>query len=127
MLCVLDHEIDFDITSPQDMQRYLDAGRAMEAAAAALPDLPSAAQLKSLDGLESYTACVTAPCRMLTDFIDAAFGEGTCNALLGPKTSLDRLLDLVDALRAAIDAQGEQTAKKLTAYQPNRARGGEMK
>lgn len=127
MLRILDHEIDFDITSPQDMQRYLKAGHAMEAAAASLPGLPSAAQLGSLEGLEAYTACITAQCQILTDFIDAAFGEGTCNALLGSKTSLDRLLDLVDAFRTAIDAQGEQTAKKLAAYQPNRARGGEMK
>lgn len=127
MLCVLDHEIDFDITSPQDMQRYLEAGRAMEEAAAALPDFPSVDQMGSLEGLENYTTCITAQCRMLTDFIDAAFGEGTCNALLGPKTSLDRLLDLMDALRTAIDAQGEQAAQKLAAYQPNRARAGEAK
>lgn len=127
MLRVLDHEIDFDITSPQDMQRYLAAGRAMEEAAAALPDLPSADQLGSLEGLESYTVCITAQCRMLTDFIDSAFGDGTCNLLLGPKTSLNRLLDMVDALRAAIDAQGQQTAQKLAVYQPNRARAGEAK
>ena len=57
----------------------------------------------------------------MTDFIDAAFGEGTCNKLLGAKTSLDKLMDTVAALREAVTEQGEQAGKKLEAYAPNRA------
>ena len=60
-------------------------------------------------------------CKLLTDFIDAAFGDGTCNALLGPKTSLSTLLDVMDALRDAISNQGTQYAQRLAAYKPNRA------
>ena len=118
MLTVLGKEIDFDVTSPADMQRYLEAEAAMQKAAAALPPDPDPAAMATVEGLQAYQA---AQCKLLTDFIDAAFGDGTCNALLGPKTSLSTLLDVMDALRDAIRSQGAQYAQRLAAYKPNRA------
>lgn len=121
MLTVLGQQIDFDITSPADIQRYLAAGEAMEQAAAGLPPMPDGDALQTPDGLRAYAAYLNGQCKLLTDFIDAAFGDGTCNALLGPKTSLDRLMDVVDALREAVTAQGQRTSQKIAAYLPNRA------
>lgn len=121
MLTVLGKEIDFDVTSPTDMQRYLDAEAAMRKAAAALPPDPNPATMKTMEGLQAYQAHLAVQCKLLTDFIDAAFGDGTCNALLGPKTSLSTLLDVMDALRDAISGQGVQYAQRLAAYKPNRA------
>lgn len=121
MLTVLGKEIDFDVTSPADMQRYLDAEAAMQKAAAALPPDPAPATMKTMEGLQAYQAHLAVQCKLLTDFIDAAFGDGTCNALLGPKTSLSTLLDVMDALRDAISSQGVQYAQRLAAYKPNRA------
>lgn len=121
MLTVLGKEINFDVTSPTDMQRYLDAEAAMRKAAAALPPDPNPATMKTMEGLQAYQAHLAVQCKLLTDFIDAAFGDGTCNALLGPKTSLSTLLDVMDALRDAISGQGVQYAQRLAAYKPNRA------
>ena len=121
MLTVLGKEIDFDVTSPDDMQRYLAAEDAMHQAAEALPPDPDPAALATREGLLAYQANIAAQCKLLTDFIDAAFGDGTCNALLGPKTSLATLLDVMEALRDAITGQGVQYAQRLAAYKPNRA------
>lgn len=121
MIKVKDYEIDFDITSPADLQRYLAASDAMEQAAASLPPMPSPDEMASPAGIRAYTDYITGQCKLLTDFIDAAFGDGTCNALLGPKTSLDALMDVVDALRDAISAQGQRAGERITGYLPNRA------
>lgn len=121
MLTVLGKEIDFDVTSPADMQRYLEAEAAMQKAAAALPPDPDPASMATMEGLQAYQAHLAAQCKLLTDFIDAAFGDGTCNALLGPKTSLSTLLDVMDALRDAITSQGAQYAQRIATYKPNRA------
>lgn len=121
MLTVLGKEIDFDVTSPADMQRYLEAEAAMQQASAALPPDPDPAAMATVEGLQAYQAHLAAQCKMLTDFIDAAFGDGTCNALLGPRTSLSTLLDVMDALRDAISSQGAQYAHRVVAYKPNRA------
>lgn len=121
MISVLGKEIDFDVTSPADMQRYLEAETAMQKAAAELPPPPNPDEMTTLDGLRKYQEHLTSQCRLLTDFIDRAFGDGTCNALLGPKTSLSTLMDVMDALRDAITRQGDQYAKRLDAYRPNRA------
>ena len=121
MLTVLGKEIDFDVTSPDDMQRYLEAEDAMHQAAEALPPDPDPAALATREGLLAYQANIAAQCKLLTDFVDAAFGDGTCNALLGPKTSLATLLDVMESLRDAITGQGVQYAQRLAAYKPNRA------
>ena len=121
MMKVKGYEIDFDITSPDDLQRYLAASDAMEKAAATLPPMPSPAEMASPAGIRAYTAYITGQCKLVTDFIDAAFGDGTCNALLGPKTSLDALMDVTDALRDAIAAQGQRAGERITGYMPNRA------
>lgn len=121
MLIVLGKEIDFDVTSPADMQRYLAAETAMHESAATLPPAPDPATMATMEGLQAYQEHLAAQCKLLTDFIDAAFGDGTCNALLGPKTSLSTLLDVMDALREAITSQGTKYAQRLAAYKPNRA------
>lgn len=121
MLTVLGKEINFDVTSPDDMQRYLAAETAMHEAASTLPPAPDPATMVTMEGLQAYQEHLAAQCKLLTDFIDAAFGDGTCNALLGPKTSLSTLLDVMDALRDAITSQGTKYAQRLAAYKPNRA------
>lgn len=121
MITVNGHEIDFDVTAPEDLQRYLAACETMDKAAASLPALPASGTMASPDGLRTYTAYITGQCKLLTDFIDDAFGDGTCNALLGPKASLETLMDVADALRDAISAQGQSVGKRIAGYMPNRA------
>lgn len=121
MITVLGHEIDFDVTAPADLDRYLEAMREMEQRTSGMPAMPEQASLGTADGIRAYTEYLRGQCMLLTDFIDAAFGEGTCNKLLGAKTSLDKLMDMVAALREAVTEQGEQAGEKLEAYAPNRA------
>lgn len=121
MITVNGHEIDFDVTAPEDLQRYLTACETMDKTAANLPALPTSEAMASPDGLRAYTAYITGQCKLLTDFIDDAFGDGTCNALLGPKASLETLMDAADALRDAISAQGQSVGKRIAGYMPNRA------
>lgn len=121
MITVNGHEIDFDITAPADLQRYLAACETMNRAAAILPAMPASEAMASPDGLRAYTAYITGQCKLLTDFIDDAFGDGTCNALLGPKDSLETLMDVADAMRDAISAQGQSVGKRIAGYMPNRA------
>lgn len=54
MLTVLGKEIDFDVTSPADMQRYLAAETAMHEAAATLPPAPDPATMVTMEGLQAY-------------------------------------------------------------------------
>lgn len=117
-MTVLGKEIDFDVTAPEDLTRYLHAQQAMNTAARALPPCPTPEQLGTEAGLAAYRDYLAANCTLLTNFIDAAFGDGTCNALLGPKTSLLALLDVTDALRDAVRAQGEAFGAQLATYAP---------
>lgn len=115
MITVHGTEIDFDITAPQDLRRYHQAGKKMTQAAATLK--------KPADedsGLEPYIAYMEAQCRLLTDFIDEAMGQGTCDKLLGPKTSLEKLLELSAEIGDAMAQQGKELGDKMQKYTPNR-------
>ena len=119
MITVNGKEIDFDLTSPEDLRRYRDAGERMTQAAEALggpPEDPS-----SPAGFAAYITYLEQSCRMLTDFVDGVFGDGTCDALLGPKTSMERLLDICDDIGAALEEQGRRVGVKIQKYTPNRA------
>ena len=121
MIHVNGHDIDFDITAPDVLRRYLAACDALDEAGRNAPNAPDVDTLGTLDGLRAYEQYITGQCRLLTDFIDAAFGDGTCNVLLGEKTSLDTLIDVCDDLREAVSAQGAKTGAKISAYRPNRS------
>lgn len=119
MLNINGTEIDFDITAPEDLRRYRAAGERM--AAAQLPEPPHPGKELTGEDMGQYITYLEAQCRLLTDFIDEAFGTGMCDRLLGPKTSLEKLLDLCDALGAAVEAQSSAVGVKIARYTPNRA------
>lgn len=119
MLTVKGLELDFDITAPEDMDRYLRCGEEMSAKAAAAPPMP---QIVSTSAhLAAYKDWLTAYCRICTEWIDAVFGAGTANKLLGSKTSLSKILDVCDAIREATTKQGEAVGLHLQEFAPNRA------
>ncbi len=120
MITVNGTSIDFDITAPEDLRRYRAAGEKMTEAAAALPQAP--ADMSASGDFGAYIAFLEGQCKVLTDFIDEAFGQGTCDALLGPKTSLEKLLDVCDAIGAAVEQQGKEVGVKIKKYAPNRTR-----
>lgn len=125
MLKVLGTELDFDITSPTDLDRYLAACDKMAQAGARLPAPPEAqtpaAGQDALEWTRAYRHWVAANCELVTNWIDDIFGVGAANRLLGPKTSLSEILNTYDALEAAITEQGEAVGARLRQFAPNRA------
>lgn len=113
-------QIDFDLTAPEDALRYAKAMADMQDKANALPPQPT--DFNTPDAMQEYTQWLKAECEILTDFIDGAFGDGTCNSLLGKKTSIAKLNALCEELGDALALQGEQAAKELAPYRPNRRR-----
>lgn len=125
MLKVLGNELDFDITSPDDLDRYVAACEEMIQANESLPAPPEAydpaAGRDAFEWTKVYRSWVRANCELITNWIDAIFGEGTANKLLGPKTSMNAILDVYDALEAAIADQGAATGARMRQFAPNRA------
>lgn len=119
MLLVMGQELDFDITAPDDLDRYLRCGEMMSTQAAAAPPMPQA--VTTPQEMRAYADWCRAYCRICTDWIDAVFGDGTANQLLGPKTSLAKILDVCDAIQDAATRQGEEIGLHIKKFTPNRA------
>lgn len=118
MITIQTHEIDFDITAPEDLQRYIEAGEKMTAAADSVTPLPQ--NVATPADMQKYMTFLHEECRLITDFIDEAFGDGICNKLLGKKTSLEKLLDVCDAIGTAVEDQARRVGVKIQKYTPNR-------
>lgn len=119
MITVNGIQLDFDITSPSDVLRYKQAGESMEAEGAdiSLPEL-SPDDPKFLD---AYVDMLNAELRLFGNFIDAIFGDGVAEQLLGSNPSLNKVTEINDALGEAMEAQGKEFGVKLQKYKPNRA------
>lgn len=121
MLKIRDFAFDFDLSAPEDLERYLRSSAAMQEKERQAP--PAPADPADPQYLADYTAWLKCYCGLLTDWIDDVLGAGACNRLLGPKTSLAGLLDVYDEIAAAAAAQGSAIGRHLAQYTPNRAAG----
>ncbi|MCL1789864.1 MAG: hypothetical protein FWG40_00645 [Peptococcaceae bacterium] len=112
-------EIDFDITSPADVKRYKEAGEKMEAAGESItfPALPT----DDPGFMDEYIEMLNLELIAFGNFLDDAFGEGVAGKLLGDNPSLNKIVDVNDALKEAMDAQSKALGVRLQKYQPNRA------
>ena len=108
MMKLRGHEFDFDISCPEDLERYLRCSEEMTQKAASAPPMP--ADMTYPHGLRAYT-----------DWIDGIFGDGACNKLLGPKTSLSGVMSLCDEIGEAAVQQGNAVGLQIKKYMPNRA------
>ena len=79
MMKLRGHEFDFDISCPEDLERYLRCSEEMTQKAASAPPMP--ADMTYPHGLRAYTDWMAAYVRLLTDWIDGIFGDGACNKL----------------------------------------------
>lgn len=124
MLKVRNVELDFDISAPDDVARYIAASQKMAEKGQNAPPLPEIrwplGGSEAAEGLQEYQNWVEANCKLLTDWIDDVFGEGTANRLLGPKTSLNKILETYDLLFEAVTKQGETVGARLRQFIPNR-------
>ena len=64
MLNVMGHELDFDITAPDDLDRYLRCGEEMSARAAEAPPMPET--VTTPEHLRAYTEWCRAYCKICT-------------------------------------------------------------
>ncbi len=119
MIEVNNIQLDFDITSPSDVLRYMQAGERMEAAGAGIA-LPTIAPDEP-DFLNAYVDMLNAQLRLYGNFIDEVFGDGVAEQLLGNNPSLNKVAEINDALGVAMEAQGNEFGVKLQKYKPNRA------
>ncbi len=115
MLTVNNVLLNFDITAPEDLLRYNSALVKMQNAKQTTFDT---AQGES-DVLK-YAEFLKVQCKVVTDFIDEVFGDGTCNELLCEKVSLSQLMDVCNEISLAIKGQTQSVQKKLAKYEPNR-------
>ena len=125
MITINGIELDFDITSPNDVLRYKKAGERMEAASEAVEH--PAIDPADPSFLDAYIAMLNSELHLFGNFIDEVFGDGTADQLLGGNPSLNKIAEINDAMGAAFEIQGRDFGVKLQKYKPNRATRREAK
>ena len=122
MLKIRNVEIDFDITSPQDMMRYDDA---VKKAAKTQTDYEPLPSQDDQEFMAKYITYLNTELKTFGDFIDDIFGNGVANKLLGSNPSLNLVYEINDEIGAALEEQGKKFnlhIQKLQKYQPDTAK-----
>lgn len=113
--------LDFDFTSPDDLMRYqaaLDNMQELDATETIIDD--------TLSDAACFTAYVTVVKEMIqkfSDFLDEAFGSGTAAKLIGERPSLEKIVEIQEAISAAADAQSKVLEMRYAQYTPTRSTG----
>ena len=118
MLVIDNVQIDFDLTSPRDVARYMEADARMEEARKKLKKLPEAS---SPEYMGAYVEMLNQELKIYGDFIDDVFGEGIAQKLLGDNPSLTKLYEVDAMISDALMEMAEETGKRIRKYTPNRA------
>ena len=119
MLKIREYEFDFDISAPGDLEKYLHSCEVMAEKEKLAPKMPT--DVQDPQYMQDYYKWLSAYCTILTDWIDDILGDGACNKLLGPKTSLSGLMNVYDEISEAATAQGNAIGQNIRKYMPNRA------
>lgn len=125
MLKIRDLVLDFDITSPNDVMRYKQAGEQMEAESNTISYPPMPADDPAF--LDAYVDMLNRLLQLFGNFIDEVFGEGVAQKLLGDNPSLNRVTEVNEAISQALAEQGKELGVRLQKYKPNRATRREKK
>ena len=83
MMKLRGHEFDFDISCPEDLERYLRCSEEMTQKAASAPPMP--ADMTYPHGLRAYTDWMAAYVRLLTDWIDGISGTAPATSCSAPR------------------------------------------
>ncbi len=113
MLNINNVQVEFDVTSPEDIRRYARAAAAMTAQ---MKSLCEDSKDESISAAQ-YAEHLERQCKILTNFIDDAFGEGTCNKLLCKRT---RLYEICTSIATALELHTSELKEKFAGYEPNR-------
>ncbi len=100
---IIETKLNFDITSPQDIQRYKTASEKMEKASkqVARPTV----MFDHPDYLNQYLAMISIELKLYADFLDEAFGQGTAQSLLGENPSILKAAEVNARLAIALQNQ----------------------
>ena len=118
MITVQGLQIDFDITSPGDIQRL---NAAQEVAAEKEKNITAPTDTDSPTYLQAYASWLNQLLNIFGNFIDDAFGDGIAEQLLTNNPSITKMLDVNDALENALGEHAKQFAARFNKYAPNRA------
>ncbi len=114
MITVNGTKLNFDITSPDCLKRYLSALQKLNS------NKTEKTVKQNCNTIEEYTQLLEGECKAVTNFIDEIFGDGTCNALLGSEASLLQLFNVCESIAQQIQNQTSNATQKFTMYKPNR-------
>ena len=102
-------EVEFDFLDADDMEKFEDEAR----------KVIEKCNLKEKEKL-TYAQMIREECKVINEFFDNVFGEGTSKKLFGNK---DNLREHTDAFKEIVDEKEKQQnsfVSSLDRYQPNR-------
>lgn len=116
MMKICGLELDFDATSPADLQKYRSALDKMEAEA---EDAKPMEWGDASDMLDGYIDMLDARLRLYSNFLDETFGAGVSKKLMGKNPSLTKMWEVGDALAAAFGKYGSEMGARMKEYVPD--------
>ena len=108
MLKINDVELEIDLLDADMAECYESAYRKMQKDVENIP--------KNLSLAES----IRKQCKLIFNFFDEVFGEGTSEKIFGNKTNLRECIKAVEALIDHVNKDTEEANKIINKYSPNR-------
>ena len=107
------YELDIDFTDADTMEK-------IENGVKVLYDEAEKLQKENEDGNVTTAEGIRQECKILKDFFDYVFGEGTSKKIFGDKNSLELCLNAYEDIIKMRDKQFESLNNKISAYSPDR-------
>ena len=108
MLKINDVELELDLMDADMAEKYEKAYREMQKDVANIP--------KNLSLADS----IRKQCKLIFNFFDEVFGEGTSKNIFGNKTNLRECIKAVETLIDHVNKDTEEANKIINKYSPNR-------
>lgn len=102
-------ELEFDLLDADMAESYENAYRKMQKDVANIP--------KNLSLAEN----IRKQCKLIFNFFDEVFGEGTSKNIFGNKTNLRECIKAVETIIDHVNKDTEEANKIINKYSPNRA------
>lgn len=108
MLKINDVELELDLMDADMAEKYEKVYRKMQKDVANIP--------KNLSLAEN----IRKQCKLIFNFFDEVFGEGTSKKIFGNKTNLRECIKAVETLIDHVNKDTEEASKIINKYSPNR-------
>ena len=108
MLKINDVELELDLMDADMAEKYEKAYRKMQRDVTNIPNNLSLAE------------SIRKQCKLIFNFFDEVFGEGTSKKIFGNKTNLRECIKAVETLIDHVNKDTEEANKIINKYSPNR-------